>query len=234
MDFEYHLNIVTFVSLVMVSLFLVTSLGSNAVAQPAIGNVNNSVFLPRVPTGCEMQGEGLQDSSCTSGEPNPRASQSNIHSTICVPGWSKLERDKYAPLSYTEPLKTELMKSYGLDPADRANYELDHLIAISDGGDPRSVNNLWPQPRDKTGIQYSAEMKDGFENYLHRQVCAGHISLSDAQSELSEDWITNYQNDQQPSKFIAAMIPTNGGSNFNPFPFNPAAENMTDPDDNAR
>jgi hypothetical protein len=212
---------------IIILLLLASSpvFNSSAVAQTT---------LPPVPTGCEMQGDGLPDSSCTPGEPNQRVSQSNIHSTICVPGWSKLERDKYAPQSYTNPLKTELMKSYGLDPADRGNYELDHLIAIEDGGDPRSVNNLWPQPRKATGIQHSAEMKDGFEHYLHRQVCDGHISLSEAQSELFQDWITNSLNDQHPSEFIAAMIPTNGGS-FNAVnPFNPAAENMIDEDDDAK
>jgi hypothetical protein len=210
--------------LLLLVSFLVTALGSNAVAQTT---------LPPIPTGCEMQGDGLPDSSCTPGELNQRVSQSNIHSTICVPGWSKLERDKYAPQSYTNPLKTGLMKSYSLDPADRGNYELDHLIAIEDGGDPHSVNNLWPQPRKATGIQHSAEMKDGFEHYLHRQVCDEHISLSHAQSELSQDWIANSLNDQHPSEFIAAMIPTNGNG-FNVINlFNPTAVNITDEDDNA-
>src|SRR5689334_13416756 len=104
----------TLFSLVMVCLFLSTSLGSNVLAQSTIGNVSNSVFLPRVPTQCEMQGDGLQDQNCTPGEANPRVSQNNIHSTICVPGWSRDERMRYAPLSYTDPLKKELMKSYGL------------------------------------------------------------------------------------------------------------------------
>jgi hypothetical protein len=225
----------TLFSLVMVCLFLSTSLGSNVLAQSTIGNVSNSVFLPRVPTQCEMQGDGLQDQNCTPGEANPRVSQNNIHSTICVPGWSRDERMRYAPLSYTDPLKKELMKSYGLDPTPEnlRNHELDHLIAIEDGGDPHSVNNLWPQPKEATGIQYSAEMKDTLENYLHQDVCAGHISLSDARSQLSQDWITNYQNDQTSgnNRFIAGMIPIIGGSRSNITPFNPAVENMTDPDD---
>jgi hypothetical protein len=221
------LNIVISLSS-LVFLFLVTAVGSSAVAQRITGNVNNSLSLPSVPAGCQIQGDGLPDSNCTPGEANPRVSQSNIQSTICVPGWSKNERDTYAPRTYTDPLKTELMKSYGLDPASRANYELDHLIAIEDGGDPRSVNNLWPEPYD---IQENAHIKDAFENYLHRQVCNGSISLSDAQSELSQDWITSSLSDQNPSRFIAAMIPKNGGS-FNLF--NPEAENMTDMDDNAK
>jgi hypothetical protein len=227
--YQRILNIVMLNIVIPLSLlvsFLVTSFGSDAVAQPTIGNVTTSVSLPPVPTGCQMQDDGLPDSNCTPGELNPEVSESNIQSTICVPGWST--HHARPPTSYTNPLKTELMKSYALDPASRVNYELDHLIALSLGGNPTSAKNLWPEPYD---IQYNAHIKDAFENYLHHQVCNGSISLSYAQRELSQDWITNSLNDQHPSEFIAVMIPTNGGS-FNLF--NPGAENLTDEDDNAK
>jgi hypothetical protein len=206
------------ISLVILSLFLGAAVGHNAVAQPH--NVNNSLLsLPRVPTGCEMQGEGLPDPRCTPGEVNPEVTQDNIHSTICVPGYTKTIRP---PTSYTNPLKTKLMESYGLDPATRQNYELDHLIALTVGGSPTSVGNLWPEPYT---IQENAHVKDAFENYLNKQVCSRAMSLSDAQSALSKDWIAS----SSGTGFIASMIPITSGS----FSLG-GGERIIDEDDNAQ
>lgn len=85
------------------------------------------------------------------------------------------------------------MRSYGFNTLQRDHYELDHLIALEDGGNPTSVDNLWPEPYD---IQNNAHIKDTFETYLKKKVCSGSMSLSEAQSELANDWITNVIKDQ--------------------------------------
>lgn len=215
------MGIAVSILLVIVSLFLGAAVSHNVVAQPH--NVNNSILsLPSVPRGCKIQADGLPDRSCTPGELNPNVTQGNIHSTICVPGWTKTVRP---PTSYTNPLKTKLMDSYGLDGSDRQNYELDHLIALEDGGNPTSVNNLWPEPYN---IEENAHVKDAFEDYLNKQVCNGGMSLSDAQHALSEDWITSLSNIPHRTGFIAAMIPATNGS------FSLDSEGTIDEDDDAQ
>jgi hypothetical protein len=90
------------------------------------------------------------------------------------------------PTSYTNPLKVQSIKAYGYNDTSLSSYEEDHLIPLEVGGSPRNVSNLWAQPHYGT---YTSLQKDGFENYLHRQVCSGAIQLAEAQSEIAKDWV---------------------------------------------
>lgn len=92
---------------------------------------------------------------------------------MCVSGYSATVRP---PVSYTNSLKAKLGKKQGVNPRD---YELDHLVPISIGGDPRSPENLWMQPWP------DARKKDVRESELHRLVCTGRISVSKAQAEMA-------------------------------------------------
>jgi hypothetical protein len=67
--------------------------------------------------------------------------------------------------------------------------EVDHLISLELGG-ANDVNNLWPQPYPENP---GAHEKDKLENWLHRPVCAGKISLSDAQHRIATNWYAEYQ-----------------------------------------
>lgn len=64
--------------------------------------------------------------------------------------------------------------------------EIDHLIPRELGG-ADDVRNLWPQPWTQ------ARKKDTLENFLHRSVCAGHLSLPDAQEAIRSDWARAYR-----------------------------------------
>lgn len=144
-----------------------------------IASARNSSHVS-VPSNCKSI-DGLPDSKCTPGSTNLDVTQANIKNTICKPGYAKSVRP---PLSYTEPLKKKLMKSYGFKDS-LSKYELDHLIPLEIGGNPRDIKNLWPESH--SGNPNSFE-KDKFENYLHDQVCSGKISLEDAQKEMATDW----------------------------------------------
>lgn len=108
---------------------------------------------------------------------------------ICVAGYSKTVRN--VPMS----LKLQVYRAYGMEQP-RTGYcsglqgcEVDHLISLELGGsnDPA---NLWPQPYD--GV-LNAHDKDRLENELHRLVCAGDLSLEEAQTEIRTDWTAAFR-----------------------------------------
>jgi hypothetical protein len=112
----------------------------------------------------------------TPGVLNPDVTQASIATTVCARGWTKTIRP---PVSYTNRLKLEQMREYGLagDPAD---YQEDHLVSLELGGHPTDPRNLWPEPKQR------AEEVDGTENDLNDRVCSGSLSLADAQRKISE------------------------------------------------
>lgn len=164
---------------------------SNTTSSSSSSAPLSSMTSKNIPSGCHIVNGNLPDPKCTPGAINPNVTQNNIKDTICVPGFSKTIRP---PVSYTNPLKIKLMHSYGFTDS-RINYELDHLVPLSIGGNPSSVTNLWPEPGYG---QYNFHIKDRFENYLYREVCNGHISLDEAQNEIASNWLERWKKAGQP------------------------------------
>ncbi len=127
--------------------------------------------------------DGLPDPQCTPGAIDPDVTQENINSTICVSGYTATVRP---PTSYTTPLKLESIQQYGYKDTNASDYEYDHLISLELGGNPKDTRNLWAEPHYGN---FTAFDKDGFENYLHDQVCGGQMTLAQAQYEISTNWI---------------------------------------------
>jgi hypothetical protein len=125
---------------------------------------------------------GLPDPACTPGVADPRVTQDNLHSTICVSGYTSTVRP---PSSYTDGLKRQQIKAYGYNDTKLADYEEDHLVPLELGGSPTDPKNLWPEPR--TG-NFPASKKDGVENSLHAKVCAGLVTLAAAQAAIATNW----------------------------------------------
>jgi hypothetical protein len=81
-------------------------------------------------------------------------------------------------------LKSWVFREYGIEPpqgAARGEWEIDHLIPLCLGGADEAAN-LWPQHE----ATYRA--KDRLEVRACREVCAGRLSLSDAQGWFLGDW----------------------------------------------
>lgn len=125
---------------------------------------------------------GLPDPKCTPGVADPRVTQDNLLTTICVSGYTTRVRPSSR---YTDALKTQQIQAYGYADTKLADYEEDHLIPLEIGGDPTNPKNLWPEPL--TG-PYPATKKDGVENSLHTKVCAGLITLVAAQTAIAKNW----------------------------------------------
>lgn len=141
-----------------------------------------AIATPAAPGTCRIRGP-LPDPVCTPGLADPRVTQENIATTICVSGYTKTVRPA---ATYTNGLKIDQMKAYGMTDLTPGDVEEDHLIALAIGGHPRDPRNLWPQPRATVP---GASQKDALENRLHADVCGGRITLAEAQRAMATDWV---------------------------------------------
>jgi hypothetical protein len=135
---------------------------------------------------CHARGSGvfvLPDARCTPGVTDPRVTQANIATTICRTGYTRTVRP---PESVTARQKRVSMAAYG-DTGSARRYEYDHLISLELGGAPDDTRNLWPEPGG------SPNPKDRLENALHRDVCAGRMTLRAAQRTIARDWVAAYR-----------------------------------------
>jgi hypothetical protein len=85
--------------------------------------------------------------------------------------------------------KNKVYAEYGIKTHVAGEYEVDHLISLELGGS-NEIANLWPQ--SYSGV-WNAHVKDALEDRLHALVCAGTVTLADAQHSIRTNWIAEYQ-----------------------------------------
>ena len=129
----------------------------------------------------------LPDAKLTPGAIDPAITQQNIHSTVCVKGYTKTVRP---PAYYTNKLKKMQIIEYGNADTNPKHYEEDHLIPLSIGGSPNDPLNLWPQPRLS---EWNAQKKDALEFRIYKLVCDGAVPLDEARNAMSRNWIDAYK-----------------------------------------
>lgn len=93
------------------------------------------------------------------------------------------------PESEKQAVYAEYHAKYAAVRYQHGRYEIDHLISLELGGS-NDKRNLWPEVY---GDQWGAHVKDRLENFLHAQVCAGNITLPEAQRDISNNWIATYK-----------------------------------------
>ncbi len=135
---------------------------------------------------CAHAGD-LPDRAMTPGAINPDVTQDNIHSTVCVKGWTKTVRP---PAFYTNRLKKSQIREYGYGNSSPRDFEEDHLIPLSVGGHPTDPRNLWPQPRNS---EWNADRKDDLEFALYKGLCHGEVTLEEARRAFASNWIAAYR-----------------------------------------
>lgn len=125
------------------------------------------------------------DPTLTPGVTNPAVTQA----TACSTRWGKDHR------AVTEAMKRHVALSYGITRASIVGAgkgpccEFDHLIPRELGG-ADDERNLWPQ---RWVGKMNAHDKDRAENYFHREVCAGRMTLASAQKAIRTDWVAAYR-----------------------------------------
>jgi hypothetical protein len=146
------------------------------------------------------------DPACTPGAifPDVTATQ------VCVPGYARSVRDM------SVETKRQIYAEYGLGyPQAPGAYEVDHLVSLELAGS-NDIANLWPEAAQPTP---GFHQKDGFEDWLHDQVCSGAISLADAQTEIATDWLTYWTAAGSPRASSSAGNVGDVPSTVSPLPF---------------
>ncbi len=118
--------------------------------------------------------DGLPDATCTPGAffPGVTAAQ------VCTPGYSRSVRN------VPSREKDAVFAEYDVATHAPGQYEVDHFISLELGG-TNDIANLWPEAAEPSPGFHD---KDKVENFLHQQVCAGRMSLNEAQREVATDW----------------------------------------------
>jgi hypothetical protein len=87
-------------------------------------------------------------------------------------------------------VKAQVYREYGIAHHAAGEYEVDHLISLELGGS-NDIKNLWPESYRTE--PWNAHVKDKLEDRLHALVCAGRLSLPEAQKAIATDWIAAYR-----------------------------------------
>jgi hypothetical protein len=128
-------------------------------------------------SGCRLQGS-LPDPACT-----PGAVVSITNDQVCEANFTGATNGGAgAPAA-------QVLKAYEINPDVSAQYHIDQLVPLSLGGS-NDLANLWPQPINPPPAY--AE-KNRLEQSLRDQVCAGKMSLEDAQRQIALNWLAAYE-----------------------------------------
>lgn len=170
-----------------------TASPGSGVAAPA-----NPVYIGRLPSpgACPLLGNTWPNPACTKGAFNPDvmepcteapcqgSGRGNIDQTICKSGWVEAELNRLFPTAESDKVKAALMRAEGLSgPASQ--YQLNHYLAVADGGSPNDLTNLWVLP--EAGIS-GAHEKEVEDNQLHQRICSGSLSVDEALTQIRTDW----------------------------------------------
>lgn len=114
-------------------------------------------------------------SICAQSRPDPKLTPGRARNLtkeqICTTKWGRDARH------VTPKMKRQVCIAYGAKLCPGQKWEIDHLISRELAG-ADDVRNLWPQPIAE------ARVKDRIENQLHKQFCAGTMTLSEAQEKV--------------------------------------------------
>ena len=115
-----------------------------------------------------------------------RVTQESVTDTICRPGYA----DTVAPpFDQTMALKDRMLAARGIDADEGVGYALDRHVPIVLGGSPDAKANFDLIP---WGGHAGERRKSLLTVRLKRCVCAGRMTLAQAQSAITGNWVHQY------------------------------------------
>lgn len=173
----------TLVTMAMLSIGIVLAVRGGS------GGAGHPVYAAQAPYGADGN-FALPDKKLTPGAVDPLAVADLSGRPHRVKG---IERNVCAKDFRTGPIRAGIRNFAGLKKKACAEYgtarcdksvEGDHLISLEIGGCPDCLTNLWPQPMEE------ARVKDRqVEDRLPKLVCAGKLTLAEAQKCIAGDWV---------------------------------------------
>lgn len=115
-----------------------------------------------------------------------RVTQESVTDTICRPGYA----DTVAPpFDQTMALKDRMLAARGIDSDEGVGYALDRHVPIVLGGSPDATANFDLIP---WGGHAGERRKSLLTVRLKRCVCAGRMTLAQAQAAITGNWVHQY------------------------------------------
>ncbi len=128
-------------------------------------------------SGCIIA-DNLPDAGCTPGAIFPETTRE----MICKSGYARSVRN------VSSKTKEEAYAMYSIMEHPPGAYEVDHFISLELGGS-NDIANLWPE---QATASMNSHEKDKVENFLHQELCAGRLSVSEVQELVSWKWHETY------------------------------------------
>ncbi|MEX3840860.1 hypothetical protein [Paraburkholderia sp. BR10882] len=140
------------------------------------------VSLLALATGSAAQSAFAQDPRLL----DTRVTQESVTDTICRPGYA----DTVAPpFDETMALKDRMLAARGIDADDGVGYALDRHVPIVLGGSPDATANFDLIP---WGGHAGERRRSLLTVRLKRCVCAGRMTLAQAQAAITGNWVHQY------------------------------------------
>lgn len=140
------------------------------------------ISLLALATGSAAQAASAQDPRLL----DTRVTQESVTDTICRPGYA----DTVAPpFDQTMALKDRMLAARGIDTDDGVGYALDRHVPIVLGGSPDAAANFDLIP---WGGHAGERRKSLLTVRLKRCVCAGRMTLAQAQAAITGNWVHQY------------------------------------------
>lgn len=185
---QYSLPPIVILIILVIYVLVSRTAGPSNTTTPGAPQSPTSVTGATLPSGAHTWGKqtktsgcqaanGLQDPACTPGDV-----METDTSKICQSGYAGGVRN------VPDSEKNQVYAEYGIASHTPGQYEVDHLVSLELGGS-NDISNLWPElASPKPGFHE----KDKVENYMHDQVCAGKITLQQAQIQIATNWLAIY------------------------------------------